>query len=875
MDKKKISCHVHEIIEKKALYNYFMTTTVNSYLYEYPPMHLNFPTLTNIRDFILSLSLSLAMVPAMSVSISAPRTRRISTRLSPRNVSPPPLSMSCTNAAPPRRQLCSTGPLKGVVAIVDVRVGADAQINCSDVVARKIRELGASTVKRFTPKLTHVVLSHFTPVWKTKIMKWQAGGGSMAAAATRYDLKIVSQLWVNACYVSKKRMDERPFFPVSQHHVLENVVIKTKSNLKRRQSLGVDVCKVTVEEQDQDQKKKIDAKDSTDATHVATFSTLLPSTFEVHKELNGGRKKRRALSMEPMTSDVILKMLGTTDSVSVETEITTPKQPIQSKSVSSPAKRRKTLNGLPSQQNENDATASQASEIVAESESENDNKGEIKEKSNDVTVIQISQASQASQASPDLLKEDTSPIVMSGSSTALSMISTPDDNISKKEPTARELRRQNRTSLSYGSGLTLKPGIWSCAACGCSNPRTRRHCTDCQALKGSTKSLGTGNIDPASPAAVANPVADSPSTLALPPVAASTPATPGTKVATPTKKTGPSSSTNRSSISISSVLERTPRSLTRPTASSAAKAYTPSPAASRVTRPSTKTSTPSSATALRSSASKQIARSSLASASVSTDVQVQNQPVKKAQRRLPTMMGQSGVMKLTQSAVNKRARQPVCSNTLTTPVVKKARRDSIKENTMDKYVATPGSVSGFQRKHRDVNSTPIPMAMNFSSTTNRKTPRKTPRNVIAITGVSAEARGVLQCAIHAIDANMSNDPGHRKARVVKSVDYTAGLTHLVMGKDARRTIKVLFAIARGAWIVSEDWVFSSLEQERWLREENYELTMFANKYAREHPECRQIFKGMKVHVGSNVDPSREVLQSLVQVAGGEVGYAMG
>ncbi|CAI5735828.1 unnamed protein product [Peronospora destructor] len=160
--------------------------------------------------------------------------------------------------------------------------------------------------------------------------------------------------------------------------------------------------------------------------------------------------------------------------------------------------------------------------------------------------------------------------------------------------------------------------------------------------------------------------------------------------------------------------------------------------------------------------------------------------------------------------------------------------------------------------------------MNFSSTTNRKTPRKTPRNVIGITGVSAEARGVLQCAIHAIDANTSHDSGHRKTRVVKSVDYTAGVTHLIVGKDARRTIKVLFATARGAWIVSEDWAFSSLEQERWLPEEDYELTMYANKYAREHPECRQIFKGMKVHVGSNVDPSREVVQSLVQVAGGEI-----
>uniref|UniRef100_M4BLB7 BRCT domain-containing protein n=1 Tax=Hyaloperonospora arabidopsidis (strain Emoy2) TaxID=559515 RepID=M4BLB7_HYAAE len=116
---------------------------------------------------------------------------------------------------------------------------------------------------------------------------------------------------------------------------------------------------------------------------------------------------------------------------------------------------------------------------------------------------------------------------------------------------------------------------------------------------------------------------------------------------------------------------------------------------------------------------------------------------------------------------------------------------------------------------------------------------------------------------------MTNDTGYRKARMVKSVDYAAGVTHLIVGKGAKRTIKVLFAIARGAWIVSEDWAFSSLEQERWLPEEDFELTMFANKYSREHPESRQKFKGMKFFVGPNVEPSREVLQSLIQVAGGE------
>ncbi|ETP26762.1 hypothetical protein F441_00629 [Phytophthora nicotianae CJ01A1] len=833
------------------------------------------------------------MVAAVSISLSAaPRTTRMPTRASPRaattSTASSTASLSATASTAPstastRRRPRNTGPLKGVVAMVDVRVGADAQIDCSDVVARKLRELGASTVKRFTPKLTHMVLSHFTPVWKTKIAKWQAGGGSMAAAATRYELKIVSQLWVNACYVSKKRMDERPFFPVSQHNIIDSSASTVKPKLKRRQSLGSEASKT-------ENKENTDTKTTSATTEDKKEATTAPtSNFKVNKALNGGRRKRRALSMEPVTSDAILKMLGTEPVP--ETEFSTPKkQPIRPKSVSSSAKRRKTLNGPPTQQDEDEVTASQASGIVAESESENEDE---RVKTNDVIVIQDSQAS---QPSPAPLKE---PVVLSGSSSTPTTsngefdIGTPDD----KRPTARELRRRNRNSLSYGSGLTLKTGIWSCAACGCSNPRSRRYCTDCHASRGSAKSPGADSTATASPATVASTV-DSPKTPATP-ATASAPATSKPKTPTPKKKRTPGSANSLKTPLSSPSLERTPRSLTRPTASSAAKIRTPSPAASRAARSATKSATPSPASrsrtqspaasrarsatkseipspgnrsrtqspAARSSVPKQTTRSSLASASVSIDMP--KPPVKKAQRTVPATKAPSSAMKLTQSAAKKRARPPVSTSSLTTPVVKKARRDN-KGSTVDKQLVTPGSVSGFMRKHREVNSTPIPMAMSFSSTTSRKTPRKCPRNVFGITGVSAEARGVLQCAIHAIDANMANESGYRKARVVKSVDYAAGVTHLIVGRDTKRTIKVLFAIARGAWIVTEDWAFSSLEQERWLPEEDFELTMFANKFSREHPESRQIFKGTKFFVGSTVEPSREVLQSLIQVAGGEI-----
>lgn len=210
------------------------------------------------------------------------------------------------------------------------------------------------------------------------------------------------------------------------------------------------------------------------------------------------------------------------------------------------------------------------------------------------------------------------------------------------------------------------------------------------------------------------------------------------------------------------------------------------------------------------------------------------------------------------------------SNSINTPPVKRQRttpipasREKITNNLFadEKFGASQSSISTPQPR-RSSQSLGTPASLQKSL------PNK--RCVIGITGVDSEARGVLECAVHAIDANVSSSEGHRKTRVVKSLDYASGVTHLVVAKDTKRTIKVLFAIARGAWVVSEEWVLKSLESERWLPEAEFEVDMYANKYSRTHPEERQIFKGIKFFVGSNVDPSRETLQSLIQCTGGEV-----
>ncbi|XP_078069362.1 microcephalin [Mustelus asterias] len=56
-----------------------------------------------------------------------------------------------------------------------------------------------------------------------------------------------------------------------------------------------------------------------------------------------------------------------------------------------------------------------------------------------------------------------------------------------------------------------------------------------------------------------------------------------------------------------------------------------------------------------------------------------------------------------------------------------------------------------------------------------------------------------------------------------SDQVTETTTHVIAGHP-RRTLNVLFGIARGCWILSFDWILWSLQQGRWAPEEPYELS---------------------------------------------------
>ncbi|XP_068137455.1 microcephalin isoform X5 [Hyperolius riggenbachi] len=78
--------------------------------------------------------------------------------------------------------------------------------------------------------------------------------------------------------------------------------------------------------------------------------------------------------------------------------------------------------------------------------------------------------------------------------------------------------------------------------------------------------------------------------------------------------------------------------------------------------------------------------------------------------------------------------------------------------------------------------------------------------------------------------SMSSEKQNTVIQVVKkfggftfSDQVCESTTHVISG-NPRRTLNIIFGIARGCWIVSYDWILWSLERGHWLPEEPYELS---------------------------------------------------
>ncbi|XP_070556283.1 microcephalin-like isoform X2 [Ptychodera flava] len=117
----------------------------------------------------------------------------------------------------------------------------------------------------------------------------------------------------------------------------------------------------------------------------------------------------------------------------------------------------------------------------------------------------------------------------------------------------------------------------------------------------------------------------------------------------------------------------------------------------------------------------------------------------------------------------------------------------------------------------------------------------------------------------------------KKYSIVDSV--TENTTHVICGGN-RRTLNVLFGMARGCWLVSTEWVLKSLEDGHWVEEEPYELHDYfpaaqicrLEKQALGNSNYKQdIFSSVGLmFIAESTVPAQEKLIELITLCGGKV-----
>ena len=75
-------------------------------------------------------------------------------------------------------------------------------------------------------------------------------------------------------------------------------------------------------------------------------------------------------------------------------------------------------------------------------------------------------------------------------------------------------------------------------------------------------------------------------------------------------------------------------------------------------------------------------------------------------------------------------------------------------------------------------------------------------------------------------------------------DYYEGhFTHLIVG-DNTRTLKIIFALVKNAWILNKDYLYSSITKGKWVKEKTYQSKHYPKKEIRVQP----LFTGIDFYI---------------------------
>eukprot|EP01083_Nonionella_stella_P261194 889613_1 len=182
-----------------------------------------------------------------------------------------------------------------------------------------------------------------------------------------------------------------------------------------------------------------------------------------------------------------------------------------------------------------------------------------------------------------------------------------------------------------------------------------------------------------------------------------------------------------------------------------------------------------------------------------------------------------------------------------------------KKSTQTTEKKTPAD-STSKKKTRKRRSTPKSTS---SLAENPKKKLKIAKKLLAFSSVSDSSRDIILSTAKVLG----------EFKVI--TDPTALFTHLITERGGR-TLKLLFALARGAWILDPAWVYVSLDARAWADERVHVSSCFdgckRSREMREKSDYKGLLHGISVFLDplAKLSPKERILEKLVLTAGGRL-----
>lgn len=164
-----------------------------------------------------------------------------------------------------------------------------------------------------------------------------------------------------------------------------------------------------------------------------------------------------------------------------------------------------------------------------------------------------------------------------------------------------------------------------------------------------------------------------------------------------------------------------------------------------------------------------------------------------------------------------------------------------------------------------------PGATAVRKSASRKEPSNVCRTVTCMTGDAALRAGLVHAATALGRYSVMATP---RKEALGEAGSTRGPVPacpevFVVGRRPRRSVRLLVAMARECWVVSDTWMLDSIHARKWQPCENYVSPMFAGAPAARAAAaaCKSLFDGLSIGWCGDLDVAYDEFQQMAEVAG--------